>query len=242
MRSPARSAVWLAGLLGAATLALGPLPVHAAAPKAKAAPGAAKGPANTAATGGSNSSGDATLGQAKADSERCIECHGEQGQGLQHANGPEGKFAKLAGQSAPYLLKQLDDFRSGARKHDVMAVMARSLDAADARDIAAYFAAQPAMRGDGQGQSPAAQRLFTEGDAGRGLPACVSCHGDAQRAPASALHPRIAGQEYRYLAQQLQDWRSGWRRNSPGGVMGPIASKLSEAEIDALALYLAGLP
>jgi len=222
---------WAAAFLLAGAAAL----VQAAPPK-PAAPKAttAKPPVATPA-------GNATLGRDKAEAERCIECHGERGQGQEHANGPEGKFAKLAGQSAPYLWKQIEDFRSGARKHDVMAVMARSVEDADLHDILAWFASQPPMQGDGTGQSDAGQRLYTQGDAGRGIPACASCHGDAQRAPVTPQHPRLAGQEYRYLAQQLHDWRSGWRRNSPGGVMAPITAKLTDAELDALALYLAGL-
>ena len=59
--------------------------------------------------------GDPVLGREKADSERCMECHGVDGHGAGHANGPEGKFAKLAGQHPDYLLKQIRDFRSGAR-------------------------------------------------------------------------------------------------------------------------------
>lgn len=223
-------------LLAAALLCGGFMLAQAAPPKPKAAPAkATAAPAAPAAP-----AGNAALGRDKAEAERCIECHGERGQGQDHANGPEGKFAKLAGQSAPYLFKQLEDFRSGARKHDVMAVMARSVDDADLHDILAWFAAQPAMQGDGAAND-VGQRLYAEGDASRGIAACIGCHGDAQRAPATPLHPRIAGQEYRYLTQQLHDWRSGWRRNSPGGVMGPITAQLTDAELDALALYLAGL-
>lgn len=81
--------------------------------------------------------GDAALGQGKADAERCIECHGADGQGQGHSNGPEGKFARLAGQQAAYIVKQIQDFRSGARKHDQMAIMARSITDEDAADIAA---------------------------------------------------------------------------------------------------------
>ena len=60
--------------------------------------------------------GDPVVGREKADAERCIECHGIDGQGQGHSNGPEGKFARLAGQDIAYFLKQIQDFRSGARK------------------------------------------------------------------------------------------------------------------------------
>jgi cytochrome c553 len=186
--------------------------------------------------------GDANVGREKADAERCIECHGIDGQGQGHSNGPEGKFARLAGQSPAYILKQIQEFRTGARKHDQMAIMARSITDEDVLDIAAYFAAQPAMRGDAKDVSALGRRLFEQGDASRGLQACASCHGAdgrGQRTP--LLAPMVAGQEWRYLDKQLRDWRSGDRRNSPGGAMNAAARPLTDADIEALATHLSGL-
>lgn len=183
--------------------------------------------------------GDPVLGRDKAESERCQECHGVDGNGAGHANGPEGKFAKLAGQLPQYILKQIQDFRSGARKHDQMAIMARSVSDEDVADIAAYFHAQPLMQGDGSGRYEVADRLFNQGDSARGIPACASCHGLQGRGPtASPLTPVIGGQEWRYLEKQLLDWRSGDRKNSADGVMNQVTRKLTDAEVQALADYL----
>jgi len=185
--------------------------------------------------------GNPLLGREKIDSERCQECHGIDGQGAGHANGPEGKFAKLAGQDAAYLVKQMQDFRSGARKHDQMAIMARSVSDEDVRDISAYFASLPAMKGESDPKAAAVsaigQRLHEQGDATRGVLACASCHSAQAKGP--ALAPRIAGQEWRYLDKQLRDWRSGDRQNSPDGVMNKALAPLSDAEIEALAMHLA---
>lgn len=222
--------------MAAAVAALVVTAGHASTPRVPV-----KAPTRVAAAVAALPPGDAAAGQAKAESERCFECHGANGQGQGRSNGPEGKFAKLAGQSADYLVKQMGDFRAGTRKNDEMLLIARVVDDADLRDIAAYFAAQAPMRGDGGGAGEVARRLVTHGDAARGVPACASCHGSADQPPASALHPRLAGQEYRYLAQQLADWRQRQRRNSPGDVMNRVAAALSDAEIDALALYLSGL-
>jgi cytochrome c553 len=189
--------------------------------------------------------GDAALGQGKADAERCIECHGAdgQGQGQGHSNGPEGKFARLAGQQAAYIVKQIQDFRSGARKHDQMAIMARSITDEDAADIAAYFASLPAMRGDARDASEPGRRLYEQGDPGRGVPACAACHGPrGEGLRAQALVPVLGGQAWRYLDQQLRNWRSGERRNSPGGVMNAALRSLNDTEIEALATHLSGLP
>jgi cytochrome c553 len=187
--------------------------------------------------------GDPVIGRDKADSERCIECHGLDGQGAGHPNGPEGKFAKLAAQSPAYVLKQIQDFRSGARKHDQMAIMARSVEDEDVRDIAAYFASLPAMKGDGGGEvHEVGKKLFLQGDPARGVVACASCHGDkGQGISSTPLVPRLAGQEWRYLEKQLLEWRSGERRNSPDGVMNAVVKPLTDAEVASLINYLSGL-
>lgn len=186
--------------------------------------------------------GDPVIGREKADAERCIECHGVDGQGQGHSNGPEGKFARLAGQDVAYFLKQIRDFRTGARKHDQMAIMARSITDEDAADIASYFASLPSMKGDARDVSAIGRALYEQGDAARGVVSCASCHGvGGQGSRDQALAPRIAGQEWRYLDKQLRDWRSGDRRNSVGQVMNAVTRALTDAEIEALATHLSGL-
>lgn len=217
----------LAALLAATTAA----PRAAAAPKpAPAARPASVNPARPAPVG------DPVAGRAKAEAERCVECHGPQGQGDGHTN-PEVRFAKLAGQHADYLARQLRDYRSGARRHDVMRINAQRLEEADIRDLAAFFAAQPPMQGDGGGEHTTAALLYRQGDTGRGIVACAACHGDEGRAPLTA--PRLAGQDARYLAQQLTDWRSGWRTEATPGAMNAATRALTDAEIHALSSYLA---
>lgn len=198
--------------------------------------------------GASAATGDPVAGRYKADAERCLECHGTAGEGQGYSNGEHGKFARLAGQQQAYIVKQIEDFRSGKRKHDFMAMMARSISDADLSDIAAYFAAEPAMPasvgrkpgGAVAATVPAAgtgQQLYQHGDGSRKVAACAACHGD-QGQGLPGVGPVIGGQGQRYLAQQLQDWRSGARRNSPGGAMNQAVALLSDAEIEALAQYV----
>jgi cytochrome c553 len=177
--------------------------------------------------------GNVEAGRIKSESERCQECHGADGNG----NGLDGKFARLAGQYPAYIVKQLDDFRSGARKHDYMMIMARSLEEADIADIAAYYGGLTAMRGEAMGNNTAAdteaaQRLFA---------ACAACHGPQGKGNGNAAFPVIGGQDVKYLRNQLLAWRSGERRNSPGGAMNDAAKGLTDAEIDVLAHYLSGI-
>jgi cytochrome c553 len=215
---------------------------------AHAAEPAAKGKAGKAAQGGGKVpaapvpavfKGDPVAGKDKAESERCFECHAQDGQGQGHANGPEGKFAKLAGQFPEYMLKQLQDLASGKRKHDQMAIMAKSVEEEDQRDILAYFASLPRMKGEGATpkDTPGA-RLFAQGDPARGIVACASCHGEKGQGLGFAQGPILGGQEWKYLEKQIDDWRSGFRRNDPSGVMNLVSKSLTDAEIQSLADYL----
>ena len=180
--------------------------------------------------------GDAVAGKEKADAERCIECHSPDPRLSGPDNGTGGKFAKLTGQAPDYLVKQLRNFRSGDRRHDFMAMMARSIDDVAAADIAAYFASLPVMRGDGSGAAPVAREFY--------VAACVECHGEAGKGgkTVSGVNaPVIGGQDQRYLEKQLTEWRSGERRNSPDGAMNRVTKALTDDEIRTLANYLAGL-
>lgn len=193
--------------------------------------------------------GDPLAGRDKADTERCLECHGSTGEGQVFSNGSDGKFARLDGQYPEYIVKQIADFRSGQRQHEFMKMMAASISDADLADIAAYFGAAPAMAaapgaappGAEQKSHSGAARLVANGDAARGVVACASCHGTDGRGLAASAGPVIAGQGRRYLEQQLQDWRSGYRRNSAGSIMNQQAARLTDADISALAGYLSQL-
>jgi len=77
-------------------------------------------------------------GKAKA-AEVCAACHGADG------NSASPDFPKLAGQHRDYLEKALRDYKSGARKNPIMAGFAATLTKDDMENLAAYFAAQPAV-------------------------------------------------------------------------------------------------
>jgi cytochrome c553 len=91
------------------------------------------------ALAGSAAAGDVKAGRQKA--LQCQTCHGLDGM----AKLPEAP--NLAGQSEAYLVKALKDFRSGARKNDVMSLVIATLSDADIADLAAYYAAIPVTAG-----------------------------------------------------------------------------------------------
>ncbi len=201
------------------------------------------GSAQTAAHPAAALQGNAAAGQAKAEAERCLECHGQAGVAQGLSAGEDGKFARLGGQQHAYIVKQVRDFRAGRRKNDFMAMMANSVSDDDVADIAAWFAAQPAMPaavregGKGGGPQGPAAALYLRGDAARKVAACAACHGAAGEGIAGVA-PVIGGQGRRYLSQQLHNWRSGERSNAPGPGMREAAAGLTDTEIEALALYV----
>jgi cytochrome c553 len=83
--------------------------------------------------GEASAAGDVSAGRHKALA--CQTCHGLDGK----AKLPEAP--NLAGQNAIYLVKALKDYRSGARKNDMMSLVAPTLKDQDIDDLAAYFSA-----------------------------------------------------------------------------------------------------
>jgi cytochrome c553 len=124
-----------------------------------------------------------------------------------------------------------------------MNIMAEDLTANDMEDIGAYFASQKVMQGEAGNDNPQARNLFINGNPGRDIPPCVSCHGDSGkgRVAENVFYPVIGGQRAIYLRIQLINWKLEDRSNSPGAIMNKIAKALSEDEINALADYISGL-
>lgn len=175
--------------------------------------------------------GDPVLGKAKAGVQGCLSCHQTEVSGS----------PKLSGQYVDYLLKQLQSFDAGTRKHSAEA---RKLKEGDGlADIAAYFASQPLMKGAAVADSPSASLLFTKGDRSRDILPCVSCHGPKGKGSiaGSDSFPVIGGQQKQYLQEQLIEFRKGSRSGSAGGIMNIITKSLSDSEIEALSNYISGL-
>jgi cytochrome c553 len=207
-----KHAVLLTGLLFAAS---------AAVAAETAAPVAAKG--------------DAAKAQ-KIVNDICGACHGTDG------NSTSPTYPNLAGQTPEYITKQLNEFKSGARRNATMAPNVTKLSAEDMVNLGAYFSAQlPKAK---QAKDPAlvaeGQKIYTGGNAGSGVPACASCHGPAG-AGIPVQFPRLAGQHAKYVVSQLKNFRTGDRANDGGKMMQTIAKKMTDQEMRAVAEYISGL-
>ena len=82
------------------------------------------------------------------------------------------------------------------------------------------------------------RKIYRGGIADKGVAACASCHG-ATGSGIPAQYPRLAGQHQDYTFTQLQAFKSGARNNSPQ--MTVLSQRLSDAEMKAVADYIAGL-
>jgi cytochrome c553 len=166
-------------------------------------------------------------------SELCRACHGEKG------NSIEPLIPKLAGQYSKYISKQIHDFKTDERTHQIMSVVAMTVSENDVDDIAAYFASQPKMNSSGQG-NPVGESIFLNGNSTTTLAPCIYCHGKNGKGltPNSSTFPVIGGQHKEYIRKQLKDFRGKIRNNSPGRIMNTITKSLTDDEIEALADYI----
>lgn len=188
--------------------------------------------------------GDASAGQEKAAA--CAACHGQDG------NSPSGEYPSLAGQGAPYLVKQLQEFKSGTRNNPIMMGMTAGLSEQDMEDIAAYYAKQTPVPGQADPELvEQGERLYRGGDMEKGIPACSGCHGPAGQGVEAAGFPALAGQHVDYLEAQLKAFRVAGREdigdnlatrdNDPQAMMRTIAGKMSDGQIQAVSSFLSGL-
>jgi cytochrome c553 len=183
---------------------------------------------------GALAAGDGAAGKVK--SATCAACHGPEG------NSTNPVWPNLAGQHPGYLVKQLQEFRTGRRVDPAMSPMAAPLSDEDIADIAAFYASQKVrLSAADPSQVRLGERLYRGGNAESGVAACMACHGPGGAGNPPARFPALSGQHPAYVVKSLQDYRSGARQNDPNGMMRNIAERLTDHEIRAVAEYVSGL-
>jgi len=169
---------------------------------------------------------DIEAGRAKA--QACAACHGADG------NAVAGTFPNLAGQTWRYIYIQLKDFKEGRRSNPLMSPMAMPLSRQDMIDIANYYAAQVAKPSTFQ----ADDAKIKLGKAKADETLCSMCHLGGFSGQNEI--PKVAGQQYDYIVQQLKDFKARKRTNDAGN-MTSVSQTLSDADIENLAHYITSL-
>ena len=164
----------------------------------------------------------------------CVACHGLDGMSAVSAN------PNIAGMPAQYISKQLELFKSGARKNATMQGMAANLSVDDMKALGAYYFSQrgkPSAVARDKAMAEKGQKIYRAGIAELKVPACAGCHGGAG-AGIPGLYPRLAGQWPEYTLVALKNFATGERKNTQ---MQAIAGRMREADMQAAAEYVAGM-
>ncbi|MEI6895618.1 MAG: c-type cytochrome [Colwellia sp.] len=196
---------------------------------------------------------DANAGKEK--SGVCSACHGPTGVSA------SPMFPNIAGQNDAYIIKQLKDFKSGARTDAVMAPMAANLSDEDIADLAAHFSGLPSANEqaaasanqdastgtasttapiaghvDIVSSTPAAAIYLGDVALGKSKSAiCATCHG-VDGNSLIPIYPSLAGQSANYMTKQLADFKSGSRKDP---VMAGMVAALTKEDMNDLAAYFA---
>ena len=204
----------LASLLTAAVLAAPALPAFSQATAASAKPDLVKGEASYSTV--------------------CVACHAADGNSAIAIN------PKLAQQHPEYLVKQLQEFKSGKRANAIMQGFAAMLSDDDMKNISWWLASKPAAEGFAKEKDLVAlgERIYRGGIAERNIASCASCH-SPNGAGIPSQYPRLSGQHADYTVSQLEQFRGGVRLNS--AQMTGVAAKLNDREVRAVSDYIAGL-
>lgn len=164
----------------------------------------------------------------------CAACHGADGNSMIPAN------PKLSQQHPEYLVKQLQEFKSGKRANAIMSGMVAALSEDDMRNIAYWLGSKKAALGFAKDKQTVAlgERIYRGGIPDRQIAACAGCH-SPNGAGIPAQYPRLAGQHADYATAQLTAFRDGVRKNSIP--MSGVAAKMNDREIKAVSDYVSGL-
>lgn len=171
----------------------------------------------------------------------CKNCHGD------HFQGFTGYYTapRLAGQPAEYLENQFKALKAHRRDDPVAkrfmwpVVSAGAPWSAIAKHLSALDA--PPSADGPRHLVEAGKKLFAEGSPDGNVPACAACHGED--AHGNDQVPRLAGQPYAYVVDQLIGWDKGYRAKDPAAgtdenTMLPIAKGLSKEQIKAVAAFV----
>lgn len=172
----------------------------------------------------------------------CTSCHSMEGKTTS-----EGYYPRIAGKPAGYLYNQLIHFREGRRSWPMMTYMVDHLSDDYLKEMAVYFSElhppypAPQKPNVSAAELERGRVLALNGDPGKNIPACVSCHGKNLMGIAPNL-PGLIGLPRDYLNAQFGNWKNGTRRAAAPDCMAQIAARVTVEEISAVSAWLATQP
>lgn len=183
------------------------------------------------------------LSHGKALFSACSSCHGEQALGNQALAAPV-----LAGQQQSYLVRQLNNFKTGLRGSDPsdsagaqMRAMAATLpDEQAITDVTAYLASLPPPPSDPSksGNAALGSRMYQA--------KCGACHGGQAEGNQAMNSPRLRQQLASYLLLQVNHFKQGIRGSAPddrfGKQMKMMAGTVNETELLDVIAHISSLP
>lgn len=175
------------------------------------------------------------LNSLKLKAAACGQCHDNE-------NNTNSSLPHLQGQNSAYLIQQIKLFLKGVRKHPVLGTANNKTSKTQIEFFASYFSNMKAKRIDLQQVRLSSPSLTSQSytqiiQQGESIYSpCSGCHG--MEAEGIAPYPKLAGQQFEYLKQQLIEFKTGQRNNK---IMQIMTVNLSAEDISALAIYLATL-
>jgi len=181
--------------------------------------------------------------------QKCAACHGVDG------SSSNAQWPSIAGLNAKYILKQLQDFKSGSRANPEMELVVKSLASdKESTALAQYFSQQKIKpindfleSNDTQSELvdlKLGEELFTGKRIDYGIPACTACYGSQGQGSVDKkgnIYPRLIEQYQQYSIKQLKLFRDSKRRNDSPAMMRNIASMMDDEDIESVVAYIASL-
>jgi len=176
-------------------------------------------------------------GEALYTSRGCVACHGADAKTPLTLNYPQ-----IAGQSYAYLVTQMVNIKSETRENGQTAAMKPFMASVSEDEIVAMAvwlaslavdegtAGDPTLMAEGE-------KLYKSENTN-----CITCHGTDANTPLRSEHfPKLAAQNKDYMIAQMKDIKSGTRDNANSAAMAGVMQSVSEADMVALAEWLASL-
>ncbi len=159
----------------------------------------------------------------------CSTCHGENG------NKPlQPDYPEIAGQNVSYLLRQMQDIKSGARDNAQSIAMKGVMPLVNDEELvllAEYINTLPPAPTAGADPESEGAKLFSQ-------KTCATCHGLDGKTPVLSDYPYIAGHSAAYALRQMQDIKSGARSNGQTLAMKGVMHLVDDEQMQILADYI----